>query len=141
MFQVGESYGLEFNPSESELFRAIPKSVSEPIRKTYSISFKGNRLKINPAQSDSIRDFNPNESKSSFQSDIELIQIGNVVRIDSEWFGMIFLTVKLLMQFIKLVTSYIETVNLTIHFFPVSRHQITNPIRLIFKGTNPKLRF
>ena len=32
-FYPGESFGLEFNPSESELFLVIPKYVSKPIQK------------------------------------------------------------------------------------------------------------
>ena len=51
-----ENFGLEINPSESELFRAIPKSVSESIR-FYSIYYA------------SIRGNNMNESKPSFQSE------------------------------------------------------------------------
>ena len=39
------------------LIRFIPKSVSAPIRKKFSISFDVIRLKINPSQSESIRDF------------------------------------------------------------------------------------
>ena len=39
----GESFGLKFNPSESEIFRAIPNHF-ETIRKTFWISFDANRL-------------------------------------------------------------------------------------------------
>ena len=45
----GENFGLEFSPSESELIRTFPKSFSEPIRKTFSISFAKKYSKINPS--------------------------------------------------------------------------------------------
>ena len=62
-----ENFGLEFNPSESELFRAIPKCFSEPIRKTFRISFDEKCSKINP-------------SPDSF---------GLMPRIEAEWIGLL----------------------------------------------------
>ena len=50
----GESFGLEFIVSESELFKSIPKSDSKPIRKIFWISFKANQFEINPTQYDSL---------------------------------------------------------------------------------------
>ena len=40
----GESFGLELNPCESELFRAFSKSIPGPIRKTFYISYQSIRL-------------------------------------------------------------------------------------------------
>ena len=58
----GESIGLKFIPSQSELFRFIPISVSEPmwiipnhsepIWKTFCISFDEKQSKINPINSE-----------------------------------------------------------------------------------------
>ena len=60
----GKCFGLKFIPRQSDSFWFIPKSVSAPIRtpsnqseKKFSISFDVIRLKINPSQSESIRDF------------------------------------------------------------------------------------
>ena len=47
---LGENIGFKLIPNESELFRAIPESVFEPIRETFSISFDEKRSKINPNQ-------------------------------------------------------------------------------------------
>ena len=56
-----KSFGLEFNPSESELFQGIPKYVSEHFRKTHSFSIRCASVKN---QSDSIRDINMMDSDS-----------------------------------------------------------------------------
>ena len=61
---------------QSERIRAIPKSVSEPIRKTFYISFDEKRPKINPTSSDSFQ-FNARH-QSEFgldQSELGLIKI------------------------------------------------------------------
>ena len=49
-----KSFEKEFNLNES-----VSESF-KPARKTFSISFEENRLKINPINSGSTRDFNPN---------------------------------------------------------------------------------
>ena len=60
-------FGFEFNPSESELFRAVSKSVFKPERKIFCISFDENRQKpilLNPIHSASIQNINPNQYES-----------------------------------------------------------------------------
>ena len=72
--ESGEIFGLDLNPSESELFQIILNHF-EPIRKTFCISFRRNNL----TWSDSIR-FNPRHQSGWIrtnpnQSEIGLIQI------------------------------------------------------------------
>ena len=50
----GISFGLEFNPDELKLIRAIPNH-SEPIRKSFCVSFYEKWREINLTQSDSFR--------------------------------------------------------------------------------------
>ena len=56
-----KSIVLEFIPSESELFRSIPESLSKPIRKIFCILFDEKRVKN---QSDFIRGIISNKSNS-----------------------------------------------------------------------------
>ena len=56
----GKSFGLKFIPNQSDLFRNLFPRQSELIRvnpKKFSISFDVIQFKINPSQSESIRDF------------------------------------------------------------------------------------
>ena len=72
---AGDSFGSEFNSSELELFRVIPKSVSEPfgiMAKKYENSFayrlvrNGQKLiRLNSIHFASIR-MNPNQSETSY---------------------------------------------------------------------------
>ena len=48
--------------SDRNSFRANPKSVSEPIRKMFSVSFVEKQLKISKSQFELIR-MNPNQSE------------------------------------------------------------------------------
>ena len=69
----GESFGLKFNPSESDLFQAIPKSVSEQLeiipnrpgkRFVFRLMKIGQKLiRIIPIHFSYIQGFNPNESE------------------------------------------------------------------------------
>ena len=73
---LGESIGLKFIPSQSELFRVIPESVSDSFRINpknvlYLVWLK--TAKNRPKYSDSIRGIIPNKSEPSFQS--KLIRI------------------------------------------------------------------
>ena len=61
---TSESFGLEFNPSESH---------SKPIRKKFFISLNEKRLKINMNQSDSFRS-SSDKSEPSIQSELKLTQ-------------------------------------------------------------------
>ena len=45
----GESFDKEFNLNESETFRNLFPNHSEPIRKTFWISYHENRSKIHPS--------------------------------------------------------------------------------------------
>ena len=57
LFGEIHSEPIRFIPIHSEIcIRANPNS-SDSIRRKFSISFDVNRLKINPSQSESIRDF------------------------------------------------------------------------------------
>ena len=71
-------------------FRAIPKSVSEPIWKTFFILFDDDRLEINPTQSDSFW-LNQNKSEPSLalnQSELEFIQIKKYIfGLIQAWIG------------------------------------------------------
>ena len=75
---MNRRFGKEFNSSKSELFRAIPKSLSEPIRKKFRFSFVANRSNIN---SSSIRNFNPIEYES-FRSRISIINLEWIIVLD-----------------------------------------------------------
>ena len=58
LVKVSDWNSFRINQIYSEIcFRANPPNSSESIRKKFSISFDVIRLKINPSQSDSIRDF------------------------------------------------------------------------------------
>ena len=72
----GESIGEEFIPSQSELFRFIPISVSEPMRIIPNQSeklFVSRLMKKGKKsiQSNLIRDNNPNESETKFSFRIQ----------------------------------------------------------------------
>ena len=82
----GESIRLKCIPSELELFQNIPESVSEPIRKTFYISFDKKRAKINltPIQCESIRTLIYSDWKFGLNS-FELMPW-----IESDWFLTVF---------------------------------------------------
>ena len=63
------NFGLKCNPSEIELFRTIPKSVPERIRKTFRFSFDEKRSKVNPIYSASNWGINLSEYEPNFQSE------------------------------------------------------------------------
>ena len=69
------------NQNSYESLRYLYPSQCESIRKTFWISFVVKRLKINPTQSDSIRDFYPNESEVNFQS--KWLK----TNLDTDWFS------------------------------------------------------
>ena len=61
MDHAAETFGLQFNPNQSKLFRTIPDQ-SEPIRKTFWIRLDENPLEVSPISSDSARDIDSNGS-------------------------------------------------------------------------------
>ena len=94
-----ESIGLKFIPNQSELFRFIPISVSEPMRiipnqsekRLVSRLLKNDKksIRINPIDSETPIRMNPNQSETKFaiqinpfQFDFGLIQIEFSIRIN-----------------------------------------------------------
>ena len=95
----GESIGLKFNPSQSELFQFIQISVSEPMRNIPNQSEKrfvsrliknGQKsIRLNPFNSETPIWMNPNQSETKFsiqlnpnQSVLRLIQTEFSIRIN-----------------------------------------------------------
>ena len=99
MTLAGESVRLKFIPSQSELFRFIPISVSEPMRIIPNQSEKrfvsrlmknGQKsIRLNTINSETSIRMNPNQSETKFliqinpnQSELELIQTEFSIRIN-----------------------------------------------------------
>ena len=82
-FGPGKSFGLKFIPNQSDLFRNLFPRQSQLIRvnpKKFSISFDVIRLKINPSQSESIRDFESERIRTN---------LSILMNPRSEFFGLI----------------------------------------------------
>ena len=97
----GESIGLKFIPSQSELFRFIPISVSEPMRIILNQSEKrfvsgliknGQKtIRLNPFNSKTSIRMNPNQSetKLSIQINANQSKVGVIrTNLSSDWFGL-----------------------------------------------------
>ena len=93
LYVPGESIGLKFIPSQSELFRFIPIIVSEPMRiipngseKSFVTCLMKNgqkSIRLNPINSETSIRMNPRQYETIFS-----IQINPNGRIDSDWFWM-----------------------------------------------------
>ena len=150
----GESIGLKFNPSQSELFRFNPISVSEPMRiipsqydkPSVSRLMKNGQksIRLNPTNSETSIRRNLNKSITKFsiqinpnQSDIELIwtefsirinpnesKVG-MIRIDSNWkFGLDQFEIELI-WIENLVSDFLKTFLLRLKNY-ISCHKSKN---------------
>ena len=84
-YRIGiHSKSVRTIPFHSDICIWVNANHSEPIRKTFCISFDKKRSKINPTSSDEFRDIKANQSETKFsiQGNLNQFELG-MIRIDS----------------------------------------------------------